>query len=240
MSCLVISRAPSSAAYRLLGGTRWAAIWSYRTAKFRLKLLATGPPMTDFTSAAREGKAGLRDGKALVASIAILPVSPVTLLSASEMAAPGTATTTTSAPLASPPSRPSMVTSWPALRHRAASPPPTFPRPMVTMFIWCSLPGAGRAIWQACAGGLARPVHRTAAAGLIRLLEAACTNKHMPNTCCVKQLSERERPADHSQGIESCCVKQLHSGRDEPASRAADPRRRDGVAGSGPRSDRHP
>src|SRR5215467_3041400 len=175
MSCLVISRAPSSAAYRLLGGTRWAAIWSYRTAKFRLKLLATGPPMTDFTSAAREGKAGLRDGKALVASIAILPVRPVILLSTAEIAAPGTATTTMSAPLASPPSRPSMVTSWPTLRHRAASPPPTFPRPMVTMFIGVSFQERGGRSGKRARGGLARPVHTTAA-GLI------CSGKLLAQT----------------------------------------------------------
>src|SRR5215472_7773103 len=67
--------------------------------------------------------------------MAILPARPVTWPSAAETAGPGTATSTTSASLASPPSRPSSVTSCPALRHSAASPPPTFPRPMVTIFI---------------------------------------------------------------------------------------------------------
>src|SRR4051794_26588912 len=49
----------------------------------------------------------------LVASMTILPVSPSTFPSASAMAVPGTATSRTSALLASPPSRPSVVTLWP-------------------------------------------------------------------------------------------------------------------------------
>ena len=52
---------------------------------------------------------------------------PGTVLRAAETAGPGTATTTTPAPLASPPPRPSAVTSWPALRHSAARPPPGSP-----------------------------------------------------------------------------------------------------------------
>ena len=72
----------------------------------------------------------------LVASMAILPVSPSTFPSASAMAVPGTATRRTSALLASPPSRPSMATLWPAAVQRVARPLPMFPLPMVTMFMW--------------------------------------------------------------------------------------------------------
>src|SRR5215472_12642953 len=92
--------------------------------------------------------------------MAILPARPVTLPSAAETAGPGTATSTTSASLASPPSRPSSVTSCPALRHSAARPPPTFPRPMVTIFIGSPISAL-----------------------------PACTSKYIAITCCVKQLS---------------------------------------------------
>src|SRR5437762_13158491 len=54
------------------------------------------------------------------------------------MTSPGTATTKMSAPVASPPSRPRAVTSWPAACHRRASPPPTRPRPMIVMRIAAS------------------------------------------------------------------------------------------------------
>jgi hypothetical protein len=59
------------------GGTRYPAIWSCRTAKVRLKLLATGAPVKDFTSSASDGNASLRDGNASVASMAIFPARPV-------------------------------------------------------------------------------------------------------------------------------------------------------------------
>ena len=63
-----------------------------------------------------------------------LPSSPVTFASASEIEPDGTATRTTSASAAEPPSRPSVVTSWPARSHRRASPPPMFPLPIVVIF----------------------------------------------------------------------------------------------------------
>src|SRR5947208_3383274 len=50
------------------------------------------------------------------------------------MEADGTATTTTSASEPSPPSRPRVLTVWPARSQRAARPPPTLPRPMTVMF----------------------------------------------------------------------------------------------------------
>src|SRR5205814_2051583 len=68
-------------------------------------------------------------------SMATLPSSPVTFPSASPSAPDGTATSTTSALDASPPSLPSSCTSCPALRQRAARPPPMFPLPMVVMFM---------------------------------------------------------------------------------------------------------
>src|SRR5262249_49657271 len=117
------------------GPTRWAPILLYSDAKFTLKLLATGPPVIDFTSWASDGNCSFLDGYAFVASIATLPSMPGILPSAVEISGPGTATTITSAPDASPPGRPSAVTSWPARRHSLASPPPTFPRPITTMFI---------------------------------------------------------------------------------------------------------
>src|SRR6266567_2864325 len=51
------------------------------------------------------------------------------------MLALGTATRTTSASAASPPSRPKAVTSWPAASHRRANPPPTFPFPITVIRI---------------------------------------------------------------------------------------------------------
>ena len=47
----------------------------------------------------------------------------------------GTATRTTSASAASPPSRPSEVTSCPAPSQKRASPPPIVPLPIVVIFI---------------------------------------------------------------------------------------------------------
>jgi hypothetical protein len=73
MTYPVTSPAPSRATDKLPGGTRHAAIWSDRTAKVRLKLLATGAPVKDFTSSASDANASLRDGNALVASMAIFP-----------------------------------------------------------------------------------------------------------------------------------------------------------------------
>src|SRR5215211_2829509 len=66
--------------------------------------------------------------------MATLPASPPTLPSASAICPDGTATTTTSASVASPPSRPTAVTAWPARSQRRASPPPTLPLPSTKMF----------------------------------------------------------------------------------------------------------
>src|SRR5215212_6477993 len=66
--------------------------------------------------------------------MATLPTSPPTLPSASAICPDGTATTTTSASVASPPSRPTAVTAWPARSQRRASPPPTLPLPSTKMF----------------------------------------------------------------------------------------------------------
>src|SRR6266545_2067196 len=66
--------------------------------------------------------------------MATLPASPPTLPSASAICPEGTATTTTSASVASPPSRPTAVTAWPARSQRRASPPPTLPLPSTKMF----------------------------------------------------------------------------------------------------------
>jgi hypothetical protein len=56
------------------------------------------------------------------------------------MAPDGTATSTASASDASPPSGPSSVTSCPAFRQRAASPPPTVPLPTVVILIAQMMP----------------------------------------------------------------------------------------------------
>src|SRR5215216_2592589 len=66
--------------------------------------------------------------------MATLPTSPPTLPSASAICPDGTATTTTSASVASPPSRPTVVTAWSARSQRRASPPPTLPLPTTKMF----------------------------------------------------------------------------------------------------------
>src|SRR5829696_5576503 len=66
--------------------------------------------------------------------MATLPTSPPTLPSASAICPDGTATTTTSASVASPPSRPTAVTAWAARSQRRASPPPTLPLPSTKMF----------------------------------------------------------------------------------------------------------
>src|SRR4029079_19035371 len=60
---------------------------------------------------------------------------PVIFVNASSIALDGIATSTASAPETSPPSLPNSVTSWPALRQRCASPDPTFPLPIVALFI---------------------------------------------------------------------------------------------------------
>src|SRR6266542_2169382 len=120
----VTSRASSSDAYRLLGATRCWSIWSYRAAKLTLNAFATGPPTIDFTSCASDLYARLRPADSLVASIATLPSSPRTLSSASAIAPDGTATRTTSASDASPPSRPIRVMVCPARSQRRASPLP--------------------------------------------------------------------------------------------------------------------
>src|SRR5512132_2474516 len=66
--------------------------------------------------------------------MATLPWSPDTLPRASAICPEGTATTTTSASVASPPSRPTAVTAWPARSQRRASPPPTLPLPSTKIF----------------------------------------------------------------------------------------------------------
>src|SRR5438874_384091 len=104
-------------------------------AKLRLNDFAVGPPTIDLTSCAFDSKSSLRPRTELVASIATLPSSPVTLPSAFAISGPGTATSRTSEDDASPPSLPSSCTSWPAPRHNAARPPPTLPRPITVIFM---------------------------------------------------------------------------------------------------------
>src|SRR3954464_12163868 len=104
-------------------------------AKLRLNDFAVGPPTIDRTSCAFESNSSLRPRNAFVASIVSLPSSPVTLPSAFAISRPGTATSSTSAVDASPPSLPSSCTSWPAPRHNAARPPPTLPRPITVIFM---------------------------------------------------------------------------------------------------------
>src|SRR3954452_12376309 len=104
-------------------------------AKLRLNDFAVGPPTIDRTSCAFESNSSLRPRNAFVASIVTLPSSPVTLPSAFAISRPGTATSSTSAVDASPPSLPSSCTSWPAPRHNAARPPPTLPRPITVIFM---------------------------------------------------------------------------------------------------------
>jgi hypothetical protein len=69
------------------------------------------------------------------ASIAIFPSNPLTPLSASEIEPEGTATKTTSASEASPPSRPGVVTVCPACSQRRARPPAIVPLPIVVIFM---------------------------------------------------------------------------------------------------------
>ena len=66
------------------------------------------------------------------------PSKPVTAAMASGTTALGTASSTTSASLASPPSCPSWVTSCPAELQSRPSVPPMLPLPIVVIFILCS------------------------------------------------------------------------------------------------------
>src|SRR5918995_4651945 len=110
-----------------------------------LKDLAVGPFVLDFTNSAFDEKpAGGSTFARLVASITVFPSKPCTLSKASAIAPPGTATTTASASETSPPSRPILVTSWPALSQRFASPPPTLPLPSTATFITSLLPRFSR------------------------------------------------------------------------------------------------
>src|SRR5215211_3624013 len=140
MSCSVTSLASSSAAYRQAGRSRCSPHSSYSVAKFALNAFATGAFVCALTSCANDSYCSFRPANAFAASIAILPSSPLTLPSASEMEPEGTATNTTSASEPSPPSRPSAVTSCPACSHSRASPAPTLPLPMTTMFRVRTLP----------------------------------------------------------------------------------------------------
>src|SRR5215204_840915 len=97
---------------------------------------AVGPFVLDFTNSAFDEKpAGGFTFARFVASITVLPSKPCTLSRASAIAPPGTATTTASTFETSPPSLPILVTSWPALSQRSASPPPTLPLPSTATFI---------------------------------------------------------------------------------------------------------
>src|ERR687885_639886 len=105
-----------------------------------LKDLAVGPFVLDFTNSAFDEKpAGGSTFARFVASITVLPSKPCTLSRASAIAPPGTATTTASTFETSPPFRPILVTSWPALSQRSASPPPTLPLPTTATFTSRSL-----------------------------------------------------------------------------------------------------
>src|SRR5436309_6744678 len=97
---------------------------------------AVGPFTFDFRNSAFDWKpAGGGVPTRFVASIATLPSRPCTLSIASDSDAPGTANSTTSASETSPPSRPSLVTSWPAFSQRSARPPPTLPLPIAVIFM---------------------------------------------------------------------------------------------------------
>src|SRR5207245_11113698 len=63
------------------------------------------------------------------------PRRPRSLANASEIAVLATATSMPSAPEASPPSRPTTVTVWPAISHRRANPLPTLPFPITVIRI---------------------------------------------------------------------------------------------------------
>ena len=114
--------------------------------KFALKAFATGPLVCAFTSWASDSYCSFRPANAFVASIAVLPSTPVTLPRASEIAPDGTAMRTTSASEASPPSLPRVVTVWPACSQSFARPPPMFPLPIVVMFMAPPTTGLGRRI----------------------------------------------------------------------------------------------
>src|SRR5215207_4736675 len=97
---------------------------------------AVGPLVLDFTNSAFDEKpAGGSTPQRFVASITVFPSMPCTLSRASAIAPPGTATTTASTFEMSPPSCPILVSSWPALSQRSASPPPTLPLPSTATFI---------------------------------------------------------------------------------------------------------
>src|SRR5439155_2870260 len=132
----VVSRASSSATYRLPGFDFALSIWSYSRAKLMLNDFAVGPLDFDLMNSAFDAKP--EGGSApirFVASITVLPSIPCRFSSASATAPPGTATSTASASDTSPPSLPILVTSCPAFSHRSASPPPTLPRPTTAIFI---------------------------------------------------------------------------------------------------------
>src|SRR5215207_761280 len=106
---------------------------------------AVGPFVLDFTNSAFDVKpSGGSTPQRFVASITVFPSRPCTLSRASATAPPGTATTTASTSETSPPSRPILVTSWPALSQRSASPPPTLPLPSTATFITSLLPRLSR------------------------------------------------------------------------------------------------
>src|SRR5437868_6362853 len=107
---------------------------SFRRGRSAMKLMlsdfAVGPPVLDLTNSAFELKpAGGRALIRLVASITVLPSHPETVSNASGTAPPGTASRTAAASETSPPSRPILVTRWPARSQRSPSPPPTLPLP---------------------------------------------------------------------------------------------------------------
>src|SRR5918994_1033621 len=106
---------------------------------------AVGPFVLAFTNSAFDEKpSGGSTPQRFVASRTVFPSKPCTLSRASAIAPPGTATTTASAAETSPPSRPILVTSWPALSQRSASPPPTLPLPTTATFITSLLPRFSR------------------------------------------------------------------------------------------------
>src|SRR4051812_37581219 len=130
------SRASWSPHQRLLGLEDVSPRRSIRLAKKMLNDFAVGPAVTDFTYSALDAKPlGGSASNRLVASITVFPSSPSTFSNAAATAPPGTASSTTSASETSPPSRPNELTSWPASFHRAPSPPPIFPLPIVAIFI---------------------------------------------------------------------------------------------------------
>src|SRR3954447_8981080 len=79
-SVSTVSRASSSPHQKLPGGVLAAATWSKSAAKLMLNAFAVGPPVTDLTYSALESKpsGGCGPPQRLVASIAVLPSSPMT------------------------------------------------------------------------------------------------------------------------------------------------------------------